>query len=232
MPRTKEPIALSWSGGKDSAMAHWELRRGGEYDVVALVTVLSEGDERITMHGVTRHLLEQQAKSLGLPLELVFMPKGAPNSLYTERLGETFLRLKEQRGLKKVAFGDLFLDDLRDFREEHLDSLEMEAEFPLWHRCTKELSYAFLNAKFKAVVSCVDEQTLDMTFAGRPYDRAFLADLPITVDPCGENGEFHTFVYDGPTFAKTVPIKVGTRHSEDHFHFCEIAARAQLSKSS
>jgi uncharacterized protein (TIGR00290 family) len=183
------------------------------------------------MHGVSRRLLEQQAAALNIPLDLVHIPKAASNSVYLTRLNTVLHRL-QSRGINKLAFGDLYLDDLRDFREENLDSIGMEALFPLWHRCTKELSHAFLNAKFKAVIVCVDEQTLDSSFVGRMYDRTLLADLPLTVDPCGENGEFHTFVFDGPLFAQPVTVKLGSRRSCDHFHYCDLTGRSKLSKIS
>jgi uncharacterized protein (TIGR00290 family) len=231
MPREKERILLSWSGGKDSAMALWELQRSGVYEVVSLLTVLAEEDERVTMHGVARSLVEQQAAALSMPLQTLGVPKGCCNESYRDRLNDV-LRRAQADGIHKVAFGDLYLDDLRDFREENLESIGMEAVFPLWHRDSKELAYAFLNAKFKAVVACVDEQTLDRSFVGRMYDRNLLADLPITVDPCGENGEFHTFVFDGPLFSRAVPIKVGAKRTCDRFHFCEIASRPVMTKMS
>lgn len=225
MPKRKEPILLSWSGGKDSAMTLWQLRKSPDYVVTHLVTVLTEQDERITMHGVPRHLVEAQAEALGLPLTVVHVPQGAPNGLYCERIDATLVAFKEA-GLTKIAFGDLFLDDLRDFREEHLERLGMEALFPLWHRETKELAYAFLNARFKAVVTCVDERALNPDCAGRHYDKSFIADLPLNVDPCGENGEFHTFVFDGPLFSKPISIKACSRRTEDKFHYCDLARRA------
>lgn len=221
MPKEKERIVLSWSGGKDSAMALWELRRQGAYDVTALVSVMTEEDDRITMHGITRCLLEQQAAAIGLPLELVYVPRHPSNQVYLARLNQVLERFRGE-GIRKVAFGDLYLDDLRDFREENLENIGMEAVFPLWHRDTRELSQAFLNAKFKAIVVCVDDQTLDAAFTGRLYDRHFLGDLPITVDPCGENGEFHTFVFDGPMFHQPVAITAGSRRSCDRFHFCDL----------
>jgi uncharacterized protein (TIGR00290 family) len=231
MAKLKERILLSWSGGKDSMMALWELRKSNLYEVAGLLTVLTEGDECITMHGVARQLLEKQAAALGLPLELVFVPQDSGNEVYLARLNEALARARAD-GLQRVAFGDLFLDDLRDFREEHLEAVGMEAIFPLWHRDTKELAYAFLNTKFKAVITCVDEQSLDLAFAGRMFDRTLLSDLPITVDPCGENGEFHTFVFDGPLFSHALPIKVGAKRSCERFHYCEIASRKVADKAS
>jgi uncharacterized protein (TIGR00290 family) len=231
LPKHREKILLSWSGGKDSAMALWELRKAPEYEVVGLLAALTEEDHRITMHGTPAELIEAQADALGLPLECFEIPRRCSNTLYLQRFHEALARYREQ-GIMRVAFGDLYLDDIRDFREEALEAVGMEAIFPLWHRETKELCYAFLNAKFKAVVTCVAEGALAPEFAGRNYDRGFLADLPLSVDPCGENGEFHTFVYDGPNFAAPIPLKLG-KHAvcADRFHFCELAKKTVARKA-
>ncbi len=231
MARLREKIILSWSGGKDSALALWDIRKSGHFDVVGLVTIVTEPEERVTMHGVSRGLIEQQAHAMDLPVHVVHVPTACPNDLYVERVNVA-LRKFVGTGIRKIAFGDVYLDDMRDFREEHLDAIGMEAIFPLWHRDTKELSYAFINAKFKAILTTVDGTVLDKDFAGRTFDRGLLSDLPITVDPCGENGEFHTFVYDGPTFLRPVPVKIGLRHSCARFHYCDLAPKAALVKTS
>lgn len=231
MARIKEKIILSWSGGKDSALALWDMRKNGTFDVVGLLTVVTEPDERVTMHGVCRSLIEAQASAMNLPLHVVRIPQDCPNGIYIERVNAVLVGLFEA-GIRRVAFGDVYLDDLRDFREEQLEAVGMKAVFPLWHRDTKELSYAFINAKFKALLTTVDGTVLDKDFAGRTFDRGLLSDLPITADPCGENGEFHTFVYDGPTFLRPVPVKVGQRHSCSRFHYCDLGEKASLVKTS
>lgn len=232
MAKHKEPILLSWSGGKDSAMTLWELRKGGDYDVTHLITTISECDQQIPMHGIKRKLLESQAKAIGLPLTIIELPKPCPNETYVERMHAALLPFREQ-GISKIAFGDIYLDDLRDFREEHLEDVGFEALFPLWHRDTKDLAYAFINAKFKAVITCICENSLKQEMAGRVFERSLLADLPLSVDPCGENGEFHTFVYDGPLFNHAIPIKLGKTYNGGDFFYCEIrpkpATRAKRS---
>lgn len=228
MPKSKEPVLLAWSGGKDSVLALNELRKAREYEIVALATAVTEEEEKVTLHGVCRTLLEAQADALGLPIVVTHVPKGCCRKTHLDCLGDALKPFKHQ-GISKVAFGDVFLDDMRDMREESLEALGLEALFPLWHRDTKELSHRFLRDKFKAVVTAVDEETLSESFVGRNYDRAFLADLPLAVDPCGENGEFHTFVFDGPLFSKPVTFKLGAKFSESHFHYCEILAKRRAS---
>lgn len=230
MARHRERILLSWSGGKDSAMALHEIRKAKVYEVIGLVTALCEKDSRVTMHGVCRDLVEAQARAIDLPLDFMLVPAGSSNRLYTQRMHETLTRHRDQ-GISKVAFGDLYLDDIRDFREECLEALHMEAIFPLWHRDTKELSHSFITSKFKAVVTCVDKAVLDESYVGRPYDRSFIGDLPLSIDPCGENGEFHTFVYDGPIFLEPVPVKVGDHYQEAGHCYCEIHPHRQTKLS-
>lgn len=230
MGRQRERILLSWSGGKDSAMALHEIRKARVYEVIGLVTAICEKDNRVTMHGVCQGLIEAQAKAIGLPLAFMHVPQDSSNRLYTERMHSTLTAHRDQ-GVTKVAFGDLYLDDIRDFREECLEALQMEAIFPLWHRDTKELSHAFIAAKFKAVVTCVDTQALDDSFVGRPFDRTMLGDLPLSVDPCGENGEFHTFVYDGPIFEEPVPVKVGEIYRDGGHSYCQIESHRQTKLS-
>jgi len=229
MPKEKERVLLSWSGGKDSAFALHEMRKSQEFEIVALLTAITENDERVTMHRVNRDVLEAQARAVDLPLDIVVLPQVCNNCEYTERMYAA-LRRHQAHGIRLVAFGDLFLDDIRDFREEYLEAIGMEAHFPLWHRDTKELAYAFVNQKFKAVVTCVDSEMLPSSYAGRAYDRAFLADLPLNVDPCGENGEFHTFVYDGPVFNQPLPLKLGEQTHDEHFHYCEITSRSRRAR--
>lgn len=224
MVRNKESILLAWSGGKDSVLALDELRRSKEFNVVGLVSVLTEGEEKVTLHGIPRDLLEAQAKSIGLPLHTTFVAKGCCRKAHLDSLGSALAPFLAD-GIRKIAFGDLYLDDVRDFREEQLEALGLEAIFPLWQRDTRELSDIFLREKYKAIVTCIDEDALDSRYVGRPYDRTFLQDLPLSVDPCGENGEFHTFVTDGPLFSAPVPCRIGDKFSESPFHYCQIKRR-------
>jgi uncharacterized protein (TIGR00290 family) len=228
MPRAKERILLAWSGGKDSALALDELKRTHEFEITGLVTALRPDEDRVTMNGVPRALVEAQARALGLPIEFVTVADAAAcgHAAACSHLGD-ILAAYAGSGISKVAFGDVYLDDLRDAREECLEAVGMEAIFPLWHRCTKELAYAFLQRRFKAVVTCVDGESLDTTFVGRSFDRAFLADLPLAADPCGENGEFRTFVSDGPGFQSPVSYRLGETYQADGRVFCEITASSR-----
>jgi len=216
-----EPILLAWSGGKDSLMTLRELRRQKEYEVCGLITTVTTEDQRATTHGVSCVVIEKQARALGLPIDIIRIPKGCCQQTYHDYLIAASSS-KRDLGVNKIAFGDIYLDDLRDFREECLEAIGMEAIFPLWQYDTQELAWAFVNAKFKAVVTCVNEQSLPRSFAGRLYDRTFLSDLPLGVDPCGENGEFHTFVFGGPMFSHPVAIKQGHAYDEESMHYCDI----------
>jgi uncharacterized protein (TIGR00290 family) len=217
-----ERILLSWSGGKDSAMALYELQITRAYDTSALLTTVTEDYDRISMHGVRRILLEQQAHSLGFPLETVNITKSASNDEYEAKM-RTKLMEQQSRGVSSVAFGDIFLEDLRKYREENLSKIGMKGIFPIWKRETTELANTFIDLGFKAIITCVDSKVLDKTFAGRIFDEQFLADLPSSVDPCGENGEFHSFVYDGPTFRKEIAFTVGEVVLRDsRFYFCDL----------
>jgi len=216
-----EDVLFCWSGGKDSAMALRELQAMGGCNVSALLTTITEEYDRVSMHGVRRVLLERQAESLGLPLDPVLIPPQCVNSVYEERMGEV-LKRHLARGIRKVAFGDIFLEDLRAYRERNLAQLGMECVFPIWKRSTRELSQEFLQKGFRAIAVCVDPRVLDPSFAGRELDASFFADLPPSVDPCGENGEFHTFVFDGPVFRAPVRFRVGEKAMRDGFCFCDL----------
>jgi uncharacterized protein (TIGR00290 family) len=218
----RERIVLSWSGGKDSALALFELRRAGRYEVVGLLTTVTREYDRISMHGVRRALLEAQARAAGVPLTVVEISAGAPNGEYEARMGEALERFREA-GVRTVAFGDLFLEEIRRYREERLAPVGMRALFPLWGRDTAELAREFVERGFRAVLTCVDSRQLDGAFAGREFDARLLADLPRSVDPCGENGEFHTFVHAGPILSHPVPARTGEVVCRDgRFHFCEL----------
>jgi len=208
------PILLAWSSGKDSAFTLHHLRSDNQYQAVALLTTLTADYERISMHGVRRSLVEKQAESLGLPLELVTITKGASNEEYEAQMAATLTRYQRQ-GVNSVAFGDIFLEDVRQYREDNLAKLGMQGIFPLWQKDTHELVKTFISLGFKAVITCVDTQVLDARFAGRLIDESFLAELPSGIDPCGENGEFHSFVFDGPVFETPVPFTFGERVLRD-----------------
>jgi uncharacterized protein (TIGR00290 family) len=218
----RQRALMCWSGGKDSAMALHALQQDPAVDVAALLTTLTEGYDRISMHGVRRELLQIQADRLGLPLRKVYIPQKADNAAYEAAMGAA-LQAERRQGARLVAFGDIFLEDLRAYRERNLARLGLKGLFPLWKRNTAELARAFVRQGFKAVVVCVDTRALDPSFAGRDIDDQFLADLPRSVDPCGENGEFHSFVYDGPIFGQAVSFTRGQRTVRDvHFCFCDI----------
>jgi uncharacterized protein (TIGR00290 family) len=206
-------VILSWSGGKDCAMALHVLRGQG-VEVAGLLTTVTAEYDRISMHGVRRELLERQAASLGLPLHVVEITAGAGNESYEERMREMLARFL-QDGIARMAFGDLFLRDVRRYRGEMLARARMEAVFPLWQMETGSLARRFLDVGFRAVLVCVDTEQLGAEFAGRDFGSALLADLPETVDPCGENGEFHTFVHDGPIFSSPIDFRRGERVLRD-----------------
>jgi len=213
---------LSWSGGKDSAFALHAVQTSKEFEIVALLTTVTGEYERISMHGVRQVLLEQQAASLGLPLEPVVISTKCSNEEWESKVAEVLTR-HQRAGANHVIIGDIFLEDLRAYREKNLAKIGMKGAFPLWKRDTRELSREFIDTGFRTIITCVDTEQLDGSFAGRVYDREFLSDLPDGVDPCGENGEFHSFVYDGPPFAAPVSFTKGeTVLRENRFRFCDL----------
>ena len=216
-----EDVLFNWSGGKDSAMALHALRAAGDCRITALLTTITEEYDRISMHGVRRALLERQAESLGLPLHAVLIPPQCINATYEARMKEA-LAQHFTRGVRRVAFGDIFLEDLRVYREKNLALVGMQGMFPIWRRDTRELAREFVRLGFRAIAVCVDPRVLDASFAGRELDASFFADLPAGVDPCGENGEFHTFVFDGPVFDAPIAFRVGEKVLRDGFCFCDL----------
>jgi uncharacterized protein (TIGR00290 family) len=217
-------ILFCWSSGKDSAFALWELISSGTYQVKALLTTVTEEYDRISMHGVRRELLEKQAGAIGLPLEVVLLKKGGSNDDYDAQMQAALLKYKSPF-LNTVAFGDLFLQDVRAYREERLGRAGMKALFPLWGRKTIDVARGVIRAGFKAIITCVDTQQLDASFCGREYNEQLLSELPPTVDPCGENGEFYTFVFDGPIFKKPALFGIGeTVTRDERFRFCDLVA--------
>ena len=217
----RTPVLFCWSGGKDSALALHSLRQNPEFEVTGLLTTVTEGFERISTHGVRRELLYRQAESMGLPVEQVRIPPNCPNTVYEARMAEAMQGCRE-RGLYHVAFGDIFLEDLRAYRENKLRQAEMQALFPIWKVDTRELAARFLRDGFRAIAVCIDPRKLDASFAGRELDAAFFRDLPADVDPCGENGEFHTFVFAGPIFRHAIPVQTGALVERDSFVFRDL----------
>lgn len=212
--------ALSWSGGKDSALTLWELRRKGVEPGV-LITTVTDSYERISVHGVRRELLVTQAGAVGIPLVEVRIPPGCANEVYEAHMSEAFASppLSE---VGAVAFGDLFLESVRTHRERRLSADGRRGIFPLWGRDTAALAREFIAAGFQAYIVCLDPRVLDASFAGRAYDERLLADLPAGVDQCGENGEFHTFVYAGPIFTRPVACATGEVVEREGFVFCDV----------
>ncbi|CAN5480513.1 diphthine--ammonia ligase [soil metagenome] len=199
---------MNWSGGKDSALALHYILQEGKFAVEQLLTSVNSVHDRISMHGVRRSLLEQQATSLGLPLTTLEMPEQPTMQEYENLLQHKITHLKNS-GFNYSIFGDIFLEDLRKYREDKLQQAGMEAIFPLWKIDTKDLVKQFLDLGFKTIVVCVNEKYLDKSFCGRIIDEQFINDLPANVDPCGENGEFHSFVFDGPIFKTPIPVTKG-----------------------
>jgi uncharacterized protein (TIGR00290 family) len=217
-----ESILVSWSGGKDSAMALYEIFKNKNYHIAALLTTLTEDYDRISMHGVPRSLLEQQVASLGYPLEKVFISKNASNEEYESNMGRVLTKYKDT-GVTSVVFGDIFLEDLKKYREDKLATLGLQGVFPLWKKDTRELAHSFISLGFKAITTCVDTNTLGGEFVGRDIDERFLSELPTTVDACGENGEYHSFVYDGPIFKESIPCTRGEIVlRENRFCYCDL----------
>jgi uncharacterized protein (TIGR00290 family) len=212
---------MSWSTGKDSTYALHVARDELGVDVVALLTTVTADHDRVSMHGVRRELLERQAERLGLPLEVVEIPTPCSNAEYERRISAG---LAEGRaaGVEQIVFGDLFLEDIRAYREERLEGTGITPIFPLWQRDTRALAAEMLDAGIRARVTCVDPRQLDPAFAGREFDRAFLGDLPPTVDPCGERGEFHSFAFDGPGFSTPVEVVGGEVVERDGFVFADL----------
>lgn len=216
-----EPVLMCWSGGKDSSLALQAAWQDSSLRVEALLTTVTEDYERISMHGVRRVLLEAQAASIGLPLEQVRIPIRASNAIYEEAMRRLLVRY-QARGVSRVIFGDLFLQEIRAYRERHLAQLGMEGMFPLWLKDTRRLAHDFIAAGFRAILVCVDPAQLDPSFCGREFDEALVSDFPPTVDPCGERGEFHTFVYAGPIFQRPIEVTRGEVVERDGFWFCDL----------
>ncbi len=232
---TRAAVVMSWSGGKDCALALHELRSDPRYNVVALLTTVSEEFRRVSHHGVREELLEAQAEAIGLPLTKIYLPSNnqalCTNHIY-EAIMVAVMGQFRSRGIFAVGFGDLFLEDLRAWREANLAKAGMTGVFPIWKRDTRQVSRQQIAMGFKAILSCV-EGKVGVGFAGRAYDTGLLADLPAGIDPCGEYGEFHTFVHDGPCFRRPVPVAIGETVTRDGRHYADlhIAGSANLINS-
>ena len=213
---------VSWSSGKDSAFAVWEARRLGLADIVGLLTTVNETYNRVAMHGVRQALLDRQIAALGLPAIIVPIPSPCPNEVYETRMAAACDRIKGQ-GVDVMLFGDLFLEDIRAYREKNLSAAGMTPIFPLWGRDTKQLARDMIASGLVAHIVCLDPKKLDRRFAGRRFDESLLADLPPGVDPCGENGEFHTVVTAGPMFAAPIAVEIGDVVERDGFVFAAVA---------
>lgn len=215
------PVVLSWSAGKDSAFALWTMLRDPGLEVRALMTTLTEGYDRVSISGVRHELLDRQAAALRLPVIKVRIPPGCTNEVYEERWTAA-LAGDEFDGVAHVAFGDIFLEDVRFYREELLRAAGMRCLFPLWGRNTEALAHDMTSAGLRALIVCVDPQSLDASFAGREFDGAFVGELPSGVDPCGEHGEFHTFAWAGPMYPSPIPCRTGEVVEREGFVFCDV----------
>lgn len=216
-------LSLAWSGGKDSALALWSLGERQSRLPGSLLTTVTTEYGRVSMHGVRRDLLALQAQLVGVPLVEVEIPVRCSDEVYDARMAGV-LASTQMAPVEEVAFGDLFLQDVRDYRERRLAAVGKRALFPVWGLDTAELARNFISLGFRAILVCVDPRVLDCAFAGREFDESLLKDLPPDVDPCGENGEFHTFVYDGPIFAGAVSCTRGEVVERGGFVFCDLVA--------
>ena len=225
----KTRVIFSWSSGKDSAYALHQLLNDPSCEVVSLITSITSGYDRISMHGIRTKLLEEQAKQIGLPLYKIPIPKNCSNEDYEKAMEKAMTHFLEQ-GIKTVAFGDIFLKDVKEYRIKQLAKVGMNAIFPLWGKNTKKLSHDFIKAGFKSIISCIDTRKMDQSFSGRIYNKLFLNDLPNDCDPCGENGEFHSFVFDGPFFKAPIQINTGFQTlKNNYFYFTEILPKNEQS---
>lgn len=199
---------LNWSSGKDASLALYRLQQDPAYSIEKLVTTVNTRPDRVTMHGLRRKLLIAQTKATGLPLHIIELPEQPDMETYNQKMNDTVQQLKSE-GFTHAGFGDIFLEDLKQYREEQLEAVGMNTVFPLWQEDTTDLIHEMIDLGFKTVVNCIDSRVLDQSFLGRTIDYDLLKDLPKNADPCGENGEFHTFCYDGPIFNHPVPFKNG-----------------------
>jgi uncharacterized protein (TIGR00290 family) len=213
---------LSWSSGKDSAWSLHLLRQQNEYEIVGLLTTFNRAANRVAMHGVRRSLVEAQAKAAGVPLWDVDLPSPCSNADYEIIMKET-CKSAVQEGIDYIAFGDLFLSDIRAYRQKQLEKTGLQPIFPVWGMPTRELAVSMIESGVRAKLTCIDSKLLAPEFAGREFNEQLLSDLPPEIDPCGENGEFHTFVYAGPMFERDLPVELGEIVSRDGFVFADLS---------
>lgn len=225
MTSLKNKVLISWSTGKDSAYALYELKLKSEFEIAGLFTVLTKPFNRTCMHGVRLKLLAEQAKRLHLPLQIIEIPYPCSNEVYESIIGEFLTRQVENNKISHIVFGDIFLESIRNYRESKLSATSIKPLFPLWHEDTKTLAHKIIDAGFKAIVTCIDSKKLETSFVGRLFDEDFLNDLPHGVDSCGENGEFHTFVFDAPLFNKPINISQGKIEKHNGFIFVDLSFR-------
>ena len=214
---------LAWSSGKDSAWALHTVRQSSDLEIVALLTTVNRTHGRVAMHAVRESLLEAQAEAAGLPLVKVPIPSPCPNEVYERAMGEAMAQARDE-GVWHVVFGDLFLGDIRAYREKQLATCGMTPVFPVWGKDTRRLAEEMIAGGLSAYLTCVDPRKLDRSFAGRRFDADLLAALPSSVDPCGENGEFHTFANEGPMFRRKIPVSLGDIVERDSFVFADLIA--------
>jgi uncharacterized protein (TIGR00290 family) len=219
--RRMKDVLVSWSGGKDSCVALDEIRKASQYRVAALLTTITRDYDRISMHGVRRELLVQQAAALGLPLHLIPISLNATNEEYETALVQAVSQYRA-KGVDSIVFGDLFLEDIKTYRDQFLARHNLRGIYPIWKRGTAAFVRDFIAAGHKAVITCVNSAVLDRAFAGAMLDETFLNALPPGIDPAGENGEFHTFVFDGPGFSEPVRFSLGETVMRDSFWFCDL----------
>ncbi|MGG4168894.1 diphthine--ammonia ligase [Rossellomorea vietnamensis] len=222
---------IAYSGGKDSTLALYNIQQNPEYEVDSLLVTLTEGFDRVSIHGVRYEMLKRQSKSLGIPLREVWIPQDCSNEVYQERMGKAVSGMLED-GVTHMVFGDIHLADVRAYREEMLEGTGIKTIFPLWGRDVGELGREFIERGFKTVLTCIDMEQLDRSFAGRVYDVDFLSDYPENCDICGENGEFHTFVFDGPNFEFPIQYELGEERvtpdvvtGRDRFLFLDVVPK-------
>jgi uncharacterized protein (TIGR00290 family) len=218
----KEKILVSWSGGKDSVLSLNEILKDEKFEINALLTVFTSDYDRVSMHGIRRIMLEKQVENLGYFLEKIFISKNASDKDYKSQM-VSILQKYKSNGVRSVVFGDMFLEDVRKYREENLSKISMTGLFPLWKKDTFQLAKQFIKLGFKSIVTCIDSKSLSKDFVGRMFDKEFLSALPSNVDPMGENGEFHSFVFDGPLFKRRVQFELGEIvFRDERFYFCDL----------
>ena len=229
--KTKPKAWLSWSSGKDSAWSLHVMRQRGEFEIAALLTTVNRTHNRVAMHAVRENILDAQAAAVGLPLVKIPIPSPCPNEIYEAAMAEAMARARSE-GVTHIVFGDLFLGDIRKYREDNLAKCGMTPIFPLWGLDTRKLAQEMIACGLRAFVTCVDPKKLDAAFARRAFDEKFIAEIPASVDPCGENGEFHTCVVAGPMFKQKIPVQRGEIVERDGFVFADLILPAYRSVQS